>query len=105
MKNSKKSSRISLVKKLGGTAILTRTSASWLLENDNYRQHVIDQKPIKVSANDKVILACIGVGIMGFNNLQTAFKVPGVELAAVCDLYDGRLQRAKEVYGKDIKFF
>ncbi len=102
MKNSKKSSRRSFVKKLGGTAILTGTSASWLLGNDNYKQQVIDQKPIKVSANDKVRLACIGVGIMGFNNLQTAVKVPGVELAAVCDLYDGRLQRAKEVYGKNL---
>jgi predicted dehydrogenase len=29
-------------------------------------------------------------------------KVPGVELAAVCDLYTGRLENAKELYGPDI---
>ena len=102
MKSSEKSSRRSFVKKLSGTAILVGTSPSWLMGKDRNIQTVIDQKPIKVSANDKVRLACIGVGIMGFNNLQTAVKIPGVELAAVCDLYDGRLQRAKEVYGKDL---
>jgi predicted dehydrogenase len=44
----------------------------------------------------------IGTGIIGFYNIHSAKTVPGVELAAVCDLYDGRLTRAKEVFGQDI---
>jgi predicted dehydrogenase len=44
----------------------------------------------------------IGTGIIGFYNIQSALTVPGVELATVCDLYDGRLTRAKEVFGQGI---
>jgi Predicted dehydrogenases and related proteins len=53
-------------------------------------------------ANDTVRIAVIGAGIMGFSNVQTALKIPGVELAAACDLYTGRLERMKELYGKDL---
>lgn len=52
--------------------------------------------------NDQINIAVIGMGIMGNNNARTALKVPGVQLVAVCDLYTGRLERAKEVYGKDL---
>lgn len=56
----------------------------------------------KYSANDKVRVALIGTGIQGNSDLSTALKVPGVELAAACDLYTGRLERMKEVYGKNL---
>ncbi len=56
----------------------------------------------KISANDKVRVAVIGFGIQGHGDLATALKVPGVELAAVCDLYQGRLDNAKEMYGNDV---
>jgi len=55
-----------------------------------------------VGPNDKIRIATIGMGIMGFNDTDTALKIPGVELVAVCDLYDGRLARAKEKYGNNI---
>src|SRR5581483_9961806 len=42
------------------------------------------------------------MGIMGFNDTNSALKVPGVELAGCCDLYTGRLDRAKEVYGNSL---
>ncbi len=57
---------------------------------------------VKVSANDKVRIALIGSGIIGHYDTETALKVPGVELVAVCDLYQGRLDRAKEKWGNQL---
>ncbi len=61
-----------------------------------YRQSadVADQKVIK--------LALIGAGIMGTEDLNTALKHSNVEVVAVCDLYDGRLESAKEKWGQHL---
>jgi predicted dehydrogenase len=56
----------------------------------------------KHQANDQVNIAVIGMGIMGFSNAETSTQIPGVKLVGVCDLYTGRLDRAKELYGKDL---
>lgn len=53
----------------------------------------------KVSANDKIRIGLIGSGIIGHYDTDAALKVDGVELVAVCDLYTGRLDRAKEKWG------
>ena len=53
-------------------------------------------------ANDKVNVACIGFGIMGQGDVSTVTTVPGAKIVAVSDIYEGRLTKAKEVYGKDI---
>ena len=53
-------------------------------------------------ANDQINVACIGFGIMGQGDVSTINTVPGAKLVAVSDIYDGRLAKAKEVYGKDI---
>ena len=57
---------------------------------------------LRYSANDKVNLAVIGSGIQGIYDTTAALKVPGVKLVAACDLYTGRLTRAKELWGDDI---
>ncbi len=51
------------------------------------------------SANDQINLALIGCGIQGIHDTQTALQVDGVKLVAVCDLYTGRLDRGKELWG------
>jgi predicted dehydrogenase len=53
-------------------------------------------------ANDMINVACIGFGIMGQGDVSTVTTVPGAKLVAVSDIYEGRLTKAKEVYGKDI---
>jgi hypothetical protein len=50
----------------------------------------------RISQNDKIRIATIGMGIMGNADTDTANKVPGVELVAACDLYERRLTRVKE---------
>jgi predicted dehydrogenase len=54
------------------------------------------------SANDKVQIGLIGAGIMGIGDCDYARRVPGVELVAVADVYDGRLTRAKEQWGSHV---
>ena len=53
-------------------------------------------------ANDKVQVALIGAGGMGSGDATYAQQIPGVKLVAVSDLYDGRIERAKERWGQDL---
>jgi len=55
-----------------------------------------------ISPNDKIRIALIGSGGMGSGDTRSALSIPGVELAACCDIYDGRLERAKENWGNHI---
>src|SRR5690606_12022128 len=54
------------------------------------------------TANDQIQIGLIGAGIQGTYDTSTALQVDGVKLVAVCDLYNGRLDRAKEVWGSDL---
>lgn len=56
----------------------------------------------KISSADKIRLGVIGYGVQGHIDLNTALRVPGVELAGICDLYTGRIQNALETHGKDL---
>jgi len=51
------------------------------------------------SPNDRVRIALIGAGGQGSGDARTALEAGGVELVAVSDVYDGRLTRAREVWG------
>jgi predicted dehydrogenase len=96
-----KSSRRQFIRQLGGTSLLLAAGSIPLLGSDKIRKPHSQNKR-GFSSNDNIRIATIGMGIMGNVDTDSALKIPGVELAAVCDLYDGRLVRAKEKYGKDV---
>jgi predicted dehydrogenase len=55
-----------------------------------------------VPANDRVQIALIGAGGQGMGDTRNALRVPGVELVAVADIYDGRTRRSKELWGQNV---
>src|SRR5688572_30291141 len=102
MSKNKQSSRRNFLKTLSGSTLaLAAAPLSGLAAQEKMEERIITYNK-KITANDKIRIGVIGLGIMGYNDVNTALKVPGVELAAACDLYTGRLERAREVYGKDL---
>ena len=55
-----------------------------------------------VPPNERIRFAAIGLGIRGQQDVRAALRTPGVELAAVADVYDGRLALAKELWGSQV---
>jgi predicted dehydrogenase len=102
MSHERKKSRRNFIKKALGTALVTSVTPHLLAKSKTITTLPYQTVQKKYAANDQVNIAVIGMGIMGFNNLRTTLKVPGVKLVGVCDLYTGRLQRSKEVFGKEI---
>jgi predicted dehydrogenase len=96
-------SRRDFIKKAVGTALFSGVAPA-ILKAKPGNIIELEHKPIasKYAANDQVNIAVIGMGIMGFSNLETSIKIPGTKLVGVCDLYNGRLDHAKELYGNDI---
>lgn len=56
----------------------------------------------RFAANDKIRLGCIGMGIISQYDIKSALEAGGSEIVAACDLYTGRLTKAKETYGKNL---
>lgn len=52
--------------------------------------------------NSNIQIALIGAGGMGMGDTRYARSIPGVKLVAVCDIYDGRLTRARELWGPEL---
>ncbi len=100
----KEVSRRSFIKKASlGSAALT-TAPIIISASSNEQKFVLDRTydASSFSTNDQIQLGLIGSGIQGIYDTTAALKVNGVKLVAVCDLYDGRLDRAKELWGKDL---
>ncbi len=96
------SNRRKFLKQLSGSAaLLSAASSKSFAAQEQHERNILAWNK-KYSPNDKIRIAGIGTGIMGYNDVNTAIKVPGVELVACCDLYTGRLEHAKEMYGNNI---
>ena len=53
-------------------------------------------------ASDRVRFGMIGIGMQGSGLLSQSIRLPGIECAAACDLYDGRHTLAREIVGADL---
>jgi predicted dehydrogenase len=82
--------------KLTTAATVAAATSTTILAADEARQ------PERVSPSDKIRLGLIGAGGQGMGDTREALKIPGIELVAVADLYDGRLTRAKEIWGNQL---
>src|SRR5690242_16888176 len=98
---SSSASRRKFIKQLGSTAA-SLAAGPFLAHAADWRQAQLLRPAKRISPNDRIRIATIGMGIMGYGDTETALKVPGVELAGVCDLYEGRLDHAKELYGSQL---
>jgi len=95
-------SRRKFVKKLASGIIAASAPSILTAKEDTPITYLQAEKRKKFSNNDNINLGVIGMGIQGNYDLKAAIQVPGVKFVAACDLYQGRLDRTKEVYGKEI---
>lgn len=102
MKKNSSSSRRNFLQQIGATSLVAAISPLGSLSAQEKAEERIIRYEKKISTGDKIRLGVIGFGVQGHIDLATALKVPGVELAGICDLYTGRLQNAKEMYGNDL---
>jgi predicted dehydrogenase len=87
------------LKKVGGSLALAGLGTG--LHHEVKANSIELKSGMKISANDKIRIGLIGAGIIGHYDTDTALLVDGVELVGACDLYTGRLDYAKEKWGKD----
>lgn len=92
--------RRQFIKKMVAGGVAVSTFPHLLLGKESFEEYQGMSIPVQEAA--PVRLALIGKGGMGTADTNTALRVPGVKLVAVCDLYDVRLQNAKREWGDDI---
>ncbi|KPJ78628.1 MAG: oxidoreductase [Gemmatimonas sp. SG8_23] len=94
-------SRRSFVGSLAAGAVAAGATPHLLIADERRRAHTLAARKHS-SPNDQIQLAVIGAGGMGMADVRTALEVPGVTLVAAADVYDGRLEAARELYGADL---
>ena len=63
-----------------------------------------EEEPAKaVAANDQIQIALLGAGGQGQYDTTVAAEIPGVKVVAVADCYNGCLEHARELWGKEIQ--
>src|SRR5712692_7732474 len=93
--NTGKTSRRDFIKLTTATTLAAATSTTILAAEEAKISE-------RISPSDRIRLGLIGAGGQGMGDTREALKVPGIELVAAADLYDGRLARAKEIWGNQL---
>lgn len=95
-----KNQRREFLKKAGGSLALASVATG--LAGSAYADTILLKPGMKSQSNDKIRIGLIGAGIIGHYDTDAALTIDGVELVAACDLYTGRLEYAREKWGKDL---
>ena len=102
MQNDNPSSRRRFLQQVAATSMASAAPPLVALAAKEKAEERILHYEQTISANDKIRIGVIGYGVQGHFDLETALKVPGVELAGICDFYTGRIENAKEKFGNDL---
>jgi predicted dehydrogenase len=114
MDDPKGTSRRNFIKLATATTLVAGASRDVLGSMGTYLIEPRQQQAQPASPNDRIQIATIGVGGQGTSDTNAALRRtgpatdnpsplgPGVEVVAVADLYDGRLTRAQELWGKQL---
>lgn len=106
MKKKSSNSRRTFLKKFSVSTAAAAAVPSIMVESKTPSDKTIEYLHLvrkhEIAANDRIRVGLIGTGGMDVGDTQTALMVEGVEVVAACDLYQGRLTRAKELWGKNL---
>jgi predicted dehydrogenase len=102
MQNNSNNSRRRFLQQIGATSLLAAANPLSSFASKGKAEERMLTYQRNFSSNDKIRIGVIGYGVQGHFDLTTALKVPGVELAGICDLYTGRIENAKESFGKEL---
>ncbi|MGS2740069.1 Gfo/Idh/MocA family protein [Sinomicrobium sp. M5D2P17] len=98
--------RRSFLKNLGLAGAATAVTPAILAKDTIGKQGravtYLNRSAANPSEEKTLKLALIGAGGMGTEDMNTALKHDNVEMIAVCDLYDGRLDQAGEKWGNHL---
>ncbi len=93
--------RREFIKKIGLAGATVAVSAGSVFSEGRKSVSFLKRSnPLTPSQN--LNIALIGAGGMGSEDTKTALRHEGIKLVAVCDLYQGRLKKAKETWGDNI---
>jgi len=97
-----KSNRRSFIKKAGlaGVAAIAASPTSFASTEGKNINFIT--RTLRSPENTPLRVALIGAGGMGSEDMNTALKHDNITIAGVCDLYQGRLEQAKEKWGSSI---
>lgn len=113
MSDSRQTSRRNFIKLATATTLAASATHDALAAAATHVLEPPRQQTPSTSPNDRIRIATIGVGGQGTSDTNAALRRsgsatepspvgPGVEVVAVADLYDGRLVRAQEIWGKQL---
>ena len=85
--------RRNFIKQMVAGGVLLSTAPNLLSGKDAARSNSID---------NEIRIALIGKGSRGTADANSTLSVPGVKMVAVCDVYNKRLEQAKEQWGAEV---